>query len=96
MQMPCGNTQAEIDRDHTPKRVIDRSADDIREPCESIEDIRYANIVYHNTVVALLAGAVMTARDGKTKWSLSYSHTRGMTHEQIEAEARNIASYIVG
>lgn len=93
---PCGNTQAEIDRDHTPKRVIDSSADDIREPCESIEDIRYSNIVWRNTVAGLLAGAELTARNGKTKYSLADVDTRGMDKTQIEREAGILASYIVG
>ena len=93
---PCGNTQAEIDRDHTPKRVIDSSADDIREPCESIEDIRYSNIVWRNTIAGLLAGAELTARNGKTKYSLADVDTRGMDKTQIEREAGILASYIVG
>ena len=96
MNMTCGNTQAEIDRDHTQKCVIDCSADDIREPCESIEDIRYSNIVWRNTVAGLLAGAELTARNGKTKYSLADVDTRGMDKTQIEREAGILASYIVG
>jgi len=94
--MICGNTQAEIDRDHTPKRTIDRSADNEREPCESIQEIRYQNIVYQNAIAALLAGAELTARNGKTKYSLADVDTRGMDKTQIEREAGILASYIVG
>ena len=65
-------------------------------PPQSIDEIRYENIVYHNTVAALLAGAELTARDGKTKWSLSQIDTDGMTKDQINLEARVMASHVVG
>ena len=65
-------------------------------PPQSIEEIRYENIVYQNTVAALLAGAELTARDGKTKWSLSHIDATGMTKDQINLEARVLASYVVG
>lgn len=60
---------------------------------QSINEIRYENIVYQNTVAALLAGATLTARDGKTKWSLNMD---GFTQSELETEARVMASYIVG
>jgi hypothetical protein len=94
--MLCGNTQAEIDRDHTPKRNIDRSADSEREPSLTMEEITYSNIVWRNTVLGLLAGAELTARNGKTKYSLADVDTRGMDKTQIEREAGILASYIVG
>jgi hypothetical protein len=94
--MPCGNTQAEIDRDHEPRRVIDRSADNEREPSQTIEEITYSNIVYQNTVKGLLAGAVLTARDGETKYLLYTDAAYGMTQSELELEARVLASYIVG
>jgi len=96
MTMICGNTQAEIDRDHTPKRVIDRSGMNEREPSSTIEQITYENIVYKNTVAALLAGAELTARNGKTKYMLYTPSTHGMTVSELELEARVLASYIVG
>lgn len=93
---PCGNTQAEIDRDHTPKRVIDRSSMSEREYLPTMDEITYSNIVWRNTVAGLLAGAELTARNGKTKYSLADVDTRGMDKTQIEREAGILASYIVG
>lgn len=63
---------------------------------KSINEIRYENIVYQNTVAALLAGAEVTARDGKTKWSLSQINIAGMTKNQLNLEARVMASYVGG
>ena len=63
---------------------------------QSIDQIRYDYIVHKNTVAALLAGAELTARDGKTRWSLSKIDTTGMTQNQINLEARVMASYVVG
>jgi len=94
--MICGNTQAEIDRDHEPRRVIDRSADNEREPSLTIEEMRYQSIVWRNAIAGLMAGAELTARNGKTKYSLADVDTRGMDKTQIEREAAILASYIVG
>lgn len=94
--IPCGNTEAEIDRDHEPKHAIDRSRENERERSLTIEEINYSNIVYQNTVAGLLSGAELIARDGKTKWSLSQIDTSEMTMAQIQLEARVMASYVVG
>lgn len=95
-KMPCSNTQAEIDRDKTPKRTIDRSAMNEREPSQSFEEIRYENIVYKNIVAGLLAGAEMTARNGKDNYKLYTPRVQGMTVSELNLEARVLASYIVG
>ena len=92
----CGNTQAEIERDHAPRRVIDRSAMNEREPSQTIEEIRYENIVYQNIVAGLLAGAEMTARNGKDKYRLYTPQTQGMTVSELNLGARVLASYVVG
>lgn len=84
----------------TPKESFNESVERENHLAEnapqSIDEIRYENIVYHNTVAALLAGAELTARDGKTKWSLSQIDTTGMTKDQINLEARVLASSVVG
>lgn len=63
---------------------------------QSIGEIRYENIVYQNTVAALLAGAELTGRNGKTKHMLYTPSTQGMTQSELETEAREMASYVVG
>lgn len=60
---------------------------------QSFNEIRYENIVYQNTVAALLSGATLTSRDGKTKWSLNMD---GVMESELETEARVMASYVVG
>jgi len=65
-----------------------------REP-QSIEQIRYEAIVYKNTLAALLAGATLTGRNGKLYCLADYIWPE-YTQEQINLEARVLASYIVG
>lgn len=92
-QMPCGNTQAEIDNDRPATQ--DKDSDDYdRTPYVNIETIRYENIVYQNIVAGLLAGAEMTARNGSDKYKLC--QTAGMTVSELNLEARVLASRIVG
>lgn len=66
-------------------------------PPKSIEQISYENIVYSNTVAALLSGATLTARDGKTTWCLyDKFDVDCMTISDQIIEASVMASYVVG
>lgn len=93
--MPCGNTQAEIDNDRPPSKGGDMDDYD-RTDYADIDDIRYGHIVYQNTVAGLLAGAALYDRLGSKLYSLDQVNTDGMTADQINLEARVMASYIVG
>lgn len=93
--MPCGNTQAEIDND-SPASPSKNYDDYERTPYVSFENIRYENIVYQNTVAGLLAGAALYDRLGSRLYSLDQINTDGMTAAQIDLEARVMASYILG
>ena len=63
---------------------------------QSVENIRYENIVYQNTVAALLSGATLTGRNGKSKYILADYIWPTYTQDQINQEARVVASYVVG
>jgi len=90
--LSCDNHESFVSEYETTKREDYLAENDP----QSIEQVRYENIVYQNTVAALLAGATLTARDGKSLYCLADYIRTEYTQEQINLEARVMASYVVG
>ena len=91
----CSASIDELNHDREQNRVsVEPLEDDYDRKPFNLEQARYDSIVWNNYVIALLAGAELTARDGKTKWSMP--NTDGWSKIDIETEAKVIASYLVG